>query len=382
MTGTSGINTSSVYPGINTSYVVSPAISTEQQTCYKKVNTCDYPYFKLTQNDTGTEFFNYVNSATTGGTEANWYAWACTKTASCKNGVEATGAAGIGYDVIYSKINKDSKTCYTDKGEPRYESVCTGELGGCGDKKTISTCESIQYKAYGRVPVIEMTFYTCGSCDTSKGNYDSESACQSATGRQCVERDSGCYGLKCSGYFDTEAQCLNGKASDERCNKLYNGCYKRQKPGYFTVKLNKNGGGLPYNYHPDVIYYTGSCQIDSTRLYIIVNGNTYSAYNTWRDEIEHEINESQTVSICVANDRKYNGGGKSTVQNIHSMEYYARGMGMSSPDYVCSSNVSSMCKYDFKDGGNANGTSACFDVTVSPEQYIEVTATCSLPYVD
>ncbi len=90
----------------------------------------------------------------------------------------------------------------------------------------------------------------------------------------------------------------------------------KTKTRIFTVKLNKNGGGLPYNYHPDVIYYTGSCQIDSTRLYIIVNGNTYSAYNTWRDEIEHEINESQTVSICVANDRKYNGGGKSTVQNI------------------------------------------------------------------
>ncbi len=94
MTGTSGFNTSSVYPGVNTSGMVTIPISTEQQTCYKKVNTCDYPYFKVTADDLGEEYYHIIES-TTGGTDANWYAWACTKTPSCKNGLERTDSVYI-----------------------------------------------------------------------------------------------------------------------------------------------------------------------------------------------------------------------------------------------------------------------------------------------
>ncbi len=57
--GTSGFNTSSVYPGINTSGMVTiPIINTEQQTCYK-AKGCPSGYFEEKPDDT---YFNYTTS--------------------------------------------------------------------------------------------------------------------------------------------------------------------------------------------------------------------------------------------------------------------------------------------------------------------------------
>ncbi|MCM1297240.1 MAG: hypothetical protein NC311_17000, partial [Muribaculaceae bacterium] len=238
-------------------------------------NTCDYPYFKLTANETGTEFFKYVNSATTGGTEATWNARACAETPSCKNGVNASGSAEISGSMIYNKISSSSETCVDNSGITRYESVCNGSRSGCGNKKTISACESFDYITYiqgKQVPVIGRKSYNCGSCDTSRGYYDTESSCKSSNSNKACILSSGCYQTKCKGYYDTLAECENGKAADATCGVRSDGCYERISHGYFDIRVSHS-----FTKNQDVhcgnlgsSYCNGGCQSSTETLLRVI----------------------------------------------------------------------------------------------------------------
>ena len=204
--------------------------------CVKKENTCKYTYAHLTTSDTNasTNFDGFSKlysdfQSHRGNTPSAYY--------------YSTGQKGkTFYYQAYNKISKNSNTCYDEKNELRYETICSGfTKRDCDTKKGIftTTCTSEEYNVAG-LKIEGMEFGTC-SCDASKGYYDSIETCRSGTNSGCGKGSGGCYQTcESQGYYSTEEACLN---SDYKvtCTKTSNtgDCYKREMKG-FLIKYDED----------------------------------------------------------------------------------------------------------------------------------------------
>ena len=105
---------------------------------------------------------------------------------------------------MYSKIDKNSKTCYDKKGTLRYETICPGTARvACKKDLVPNGCSSEQYVA-GRMTIESMSFGDCVRvCDVSEGLYDTEDACMTDTkgySAKCTKVDN-CYEPEVDGFL-------------------------------------------------------------------------------------------------------------------------------------------------------------------------------------
>lgn len=196
--------------------------SPQQAKCRKVINTCKYPYFKLSKDQ---------GDCTIGSTTEYCYQDTCCLKHKDENAsVSATSAPNI-----LNKISKDSDSCVDDKGVTRYKTICTGKLSICSSNQTeISTCTSEEYTIEGStVKVKAQTYYNC-QCNTTNGYYDTESACKSnisnAETQKCTGSTSNCYSIAtCSdSSYLTNSICMNKITNSETqyCVTNSSSCYE------------------------------------------------------------------------------------------------------------------------------------------------------------
>ena len=198
--------------------------------CVEKENTCKYTYAHLTTSDTNasTNFDGFSKlysdfQSHRGNTPSAYY--------------YSTGQKGkTFYYQAYNKISKNSNTCYDEKNELRYETICSGfTKRDCDTKKGIftTTCTSEEYNVAG-LKIEGMEFGTC-SCDASKGSYDTIEECRSGTNSSCGKGSGGCYKTcKSQGYYSTETDCKKSTTYKVTCTKTSDpgDCYKREMQGF------------------------------------------------------------------------------------------------------------------------------------------------------
>ena len=203
--------------------------------CVKKENTCKYTYAHLTTSDTNasTNFDGFSKlysdfQSHKGNTPSAYY--------------YSTGQKGkTFYYQAYNKISKNSNTCYDEKNELRYETICSGfTKRDCDTKKGIftTTCTSEEYNVAG-LKIEGMEFGTC-SCDASKGSYDTIEECRSGTNSSCGKGSGGCYKTcKSQGYYSTKKECEN-TTYKVTCTKTSDtdDCYKREMQGFLIRYAN------------------------------------------------------------------------------------------------------------------------------------------------
>ena len=145
---------------------------------------------------------------------------------------------------LFNKISKDSKTCYDDNHQLRYETICTDPSKQyCDTKKGrifTHTCTSEGYNVL-KLKVESMEFGTC-VCDLSKQLYETNDDCMKAHESQslkCTKRDSDwCYQTcEAAGMYSSEDACkTDTKGYSVKCTKVGN-CYKQEMDG-FLIKMD------------------------------------------------------------------------------------------------------------------------------------------------
>ena len=136
---------------------------------------------------------------------------------------------------MYSKIDKNSKTCYDKKGTLRYETICPGTARvACKKDLVPNGCSSEQYAVY-RLTVESMDFGDC-VCDTSKGHYDTDKSCSDATSLKCTSNGQCYQTCEAAGMYSSEDACkTDTKGYSVKCTKVGN-CYKQEMDG-FLIKI-------------------------------------------------------------------------------------------------------------------------------------------------
>ena len=147
---------------------------------------------------------------------------------------------------LFNKISKDSKTCYDDNHQLRYETICTDTSKQyCDTKKGrifTRTCTSEGYNVK-KLKVESMEFGTC-ECDLDRRFYKTEDDCLKANESQslkCTKRDSNwCYQTcEDAGMYSSEDACMTDtKEYSVKCTKVGN-CYKQEMYG-FLIKIDEH----------------------------------------------------------------------------------------------------------------------------------------------
>ena len=199
--------------------------------CVKKEETCTYEYTRIDDsNGHGDSTFS-----------SSLYR-------DFQNHVQNTRGAGIYWNGLgdfdenhdysgfqmYSRIDKNSKSCQKINGVTVYETICPGTARvACKKKFVPNGCSSEQYAVY-RLTVEGTDFGDC-ICDTSKGLYDTDKSCTDATGLKCTGGKKGqCYQTcEAAGMYSTEDACKTNAPKYTECKSDADGrCYVRNKIGW------------------------------------------------------------------------------------------------------------------------------------------------------
>ena len=167
---------------------------------------------------------------------------------------------------LFNKISKDSKTCYDDNHQLRYETICTDPSKQyCDTKKGrifTRTCTSEEYDVK-KLKVESMEFGTC-VCDLSKQLYETNDDCMKANESQslkCTKRDSDwCYQTcEAAGMYSSEDACkTDTKGYSVKCTKVGN-CYKQEMDG-FLIKMDS---GQKRNWRCYDWTHSNSCDVSA-----------------------------------------------------------------------------------------------------------------------
>ena len=199
--------------------------------CVKKEETCTYEYTRIDDsNGHGDSTFS-----------SSLYR-------DFQNHVQNTRGAGIYWNGLgdfdenhdysgfqmYSRIDKNSKSCQKINGVTVYETICPGTARvACKKKFVPNGCSSEQYAVY-RLTVEGTDFGDC-ICDTSKGLYDTDKSCTDATGLKCTGGKKGsCYQTcESADMYSTEDACKTNAPKYTECKSdADSNCYVRNKIGW------------------------------------------------------------------------------------------------------------------------------------------------------
>ena len=139
---------------------------------------------------------------------------------------------------MYSRIDKNSKSCQKINGVTVYETICPGTARvACKKKFVPNGCSSEQYAVY-RLTVESMDFGDC-VCDTSKGHYDTDESCSDATSLKCTSNGQCYQTCEAAGMYSSKDACkTDTKEYSVKCTKVGN-CYKQEMDG-FLIKIDEH----------------------------------------------------------------------------------------------------------------------------------------------
>ena len=233
---------------------------------------------------------------------------------------------------VYNRISKDSKTCYDDNHQLRYETICTDHDKKYCDAKEgrifTRTCTSEEYNVK-KLKVESMEFGTC-ECNLDERLYETNDDCMKAHESQslkCTKRDSDwCYQTcEDAGMYSSEDACKTNAPKYTECNP-YGSCYKRNKIGWgihYTHKVEKESNRT-YNCiretHGSNSTYTSSV---SWSVYVMngdnynqaqaLNGNKYQRIDDHEGEVRYPAGK---YKICF--DQSYAGSrGNISIYYMH-----------------------------------------------------------------
>ena len=272
--------------------------------CVKKEETCTYEYTRIDDsNGHGDSTFS-----------SSLYR-------DFQNHVQNTRGAGIYWNGLgdfdenhdysgfqmYSRIDKNSKSCQKINGVTAYETICPGTARvACKKKFVPNGCSSEQYAVY-RLTVESMDFGDC-SCDTSNGLYDTVEECEKAnegaslkctlfTSRWCYQT------CESAGMYSTEDACKTNAPKYTKCN--FDGrCYKRDKKGWgihYTHRVEE-WNNRKYNCtkqkhengKSDLLWTSWDVSVINTNnpgAAKDLDGNTYWSINEYKGEVRYPAGE-------------------------------------------------------------------------------------------
>ena len=284
--------------------------------CVKKEETCTYEYTRIDDsNGHGDSTFS-----------SSLYS-------DFQNHVQNTRGAGIYWNGLgdfdenhdysgfqmYSRIDKNSKSCQKINGVTAYETICPGTARvACKKKFVPNGCSSEQYVLY-RLTVEGTDFGDC-ICDTSKGLYDTDKSCTDATGLKCTGGKEGkCYQTcESAGMYSTEDACKTNAPKYTECKfDADSNCYVH----------NKKGWGIHYTHNVEEwnsreykcqrqIHESGVLVTEFSRWNVSVinannygaaqalNGKTYGSIGNHEGEVRYPAGE---YKICFNYDHNYIG---------------------------------------------------------------------------
>ena len=235
---------------------------------------------------------------------------------------------------VYNRISKDSKTCYDDNHQLRYETICTDHDKKYCDAKEgrifTCTCTSEEYNVK-KLKVESMEFGTC-ECNLDERLYETNDDCMKANESQslkCTMRDSDrCYQTcEDAGMYSSEDACMTNAPKYTKCN--FNGsCYIRSKPGWgihYTHKVEKKSNRT---YVCSKKKYDGSdvsgYSSTSWNVYVMngdndnraqaLNGKKYGSIDDHEGEVRYPAGK---YKICFDNSYAGSSGGNISIYYMH-----------------------------------------------------------------
>ena len=285
-------------------------------TCEDKPAGCTYQYTRVTFSEThgdstfSSSLYSYFQNRAQNTRGASYY-W--NRSGSFEQNYDYSGFQ------MYSKIDKNSKSCQKDNGVTAYETICPGTARvACKKKFVPNGCSSEQYVLY-RLTVEGTDFGDC-ICDTSKGLYDTDKSCTDATGLKCTGGKEGkCYQTcESAGMYSTEDACKTNAPKYTECKfDADSNCYVH----------NKKGWGIHYTHNVEEwnsreykcqrqIHESGVLVTEFSRWNVSVinannygaaqalNGKTYGSIGNHEGEVRYPAGE---YKICFNYDHNYIG---------------------------------------------------------------------------
>ena len=271
--------------------------------CVKKEETCTYEYTRIDDsNGHGDSTFS-----------SSLYR-------DFQNHVQNTRGAGIYWNGLgdfdenhdysgfqmYSRIDKNSKSCQKINGVTAYETICPGTARvACKKKFVPNGCSSEQYAVY-RLTVEGTDFGDC-ICDTSKGLYDTDKSCTDATGLKCTGGKKGsCYQTcESADMYSTEDACKTNAPKYTECKfDADSHCYVRNKIGWgihythrveewnnrsYNCEKQKHENGVPDRL--TTRWNVSVYKVDNWGSAEDLDGNKYDSIDNHKGEVRYPAGE-------------------------------------------------------------------------------------------
>ena len=271
--------------------------------CVKKEETCTYEYTRIDDsNGHGDSTFS-----------SSLYR-------DFQNHVQNTRGAGIYWNGLgdfdenhdysgfqmYSRIDKNSKSCQKINGVTVYETICPGTARvACKKKFVPNGCSSEQYAVY-RLTVEGTDFGDC-ICDTSKGLYDTDKSCTDATGLKCTGGKKGsCYQTcESADMYSTEDACKTNAPKYTECKfDADSHCYVRNKIGWgihythrveewnnrsYNCEKQKHENGVPDRL--TTRWNVSVYKVDNWGSAEDLDGNKYDSIDNHKGEVRYPAGE-------------------------------------------------------------------------------------------
>ena len=245
-------------------------------TCEDKPAGCTYEYTRVTFSEThgdstfSSSLYSYFQNRAQNTRGASYY-W--NRSGSFEQNYDYSGFQ------MYSKIDKNSKSCQKDNGVTAYETICPGTARvACKKKFVPNGCSSEQYVLY-RLTVEGTDFGDC-ICDTSKGLYDTVGECEKANegaSLKCTGKGMCYQTCEAAGMYSTEEACKTNAPKYTKCNP-YGSCYKRDKPGWGI----HYGANYEKAYDRTYICYDNGIPMDTDwTVSVLVRNKNFT--NSWKD---------------------------------------------------------------------------------------------------
>ena len=246
-------------------------------TCEDKPAGCTYEYTRVTFSEThgdstfSSSLYSYFQNRAQNTRGASYY-W--NRSGSFEQNYDYSGFQ------MYSKIDKNSKSCQKTNGVTAYETICPGTARvACKKKFVPNGCSSEQYVLY-RLTVEGTDFGDC-ICDTSKGLYDTDKSCTDATGLKCTGGKEGkCYQTcESAGMYSTEDACKTNAPKYTECKSdADSNCYVPIKKGWGI----HYGANYEKAYDRTYICYDNGIPMDTDwTVSVLVRNKNFT--NSWKD---------------------------------------------------------------------------------------------------
>ena len=266
-------------------------------TCEDKPAGCTYEYTRVTFSEThgdstfSSSLYSYFQNRAQNTRGASYY-W--NRSGSFEQNYDYSGFQ------MYSKIDKNSKSCQKDNGVTAYETICPGTARvACKKKFVPNGCSSEQY-VLASLTVESMDFGDC-ECDTSKGLYDTDKSCSDATSLKCTSNGQCYQTCEAAGMYSTEDACKKAASKYTNCN--FDGrCYVPIKKGWGI----HYGANYENAYDRTYICYDGNVPMDTSWTVSVLvrnepfidwkyaedlNGDTYAFIHNAKGELRYPAGE-------------------------------------------------------------------------------------------